>query len=181
MSSHIINNVKNIGLYSYLELGVCDNVNFDQILAGKKYSVDINGKAKFTGTTDQFFSQNSDVFDIVYIDANHDLEYVVRDFNNSIKICTKMILIHDMFPPTKMHTESRYCSDSYKLLNYFILNNYNSFTLNEDFGLTFILPNFKEVIYKDVNKSLSYEDFVTFMSNKVVYNQLDMIKIIENI
>ena len=57
MSSTIINNLPNIENKTYLELGVFNGINFNQILAKNKFSVDINGNATYNGTTDEYFSQ----------------------------------------------------------------------------------------------------------------------------
>jgi hypothetical protein len=93
MSSLIINNIDQIENYSYLELGVNDNINFYQIKCKDKFSVDMNGQAMFTGTTDKFFEEFSKnkKFDIIFIDANHNYDYVLRDFNNSIDHASKWI------------------------------------------------------------------------------------------
>jgi hypothetical protein len=182
MSSTIINNIKNIEKYSYLELGVADNHNFNQIKCLNKQSVDINGAAKFTGTTDDFFKSNKDNFDIIYIDANHDIDFVVRDFNNSIDICNKMILIHDMIPPTTMHSLSRYCSDSYKLLYHFWKNNFNILPINNDFGLTVILPEFRKAYLSNDELNLKYEDFMFYLfSGRKLYTEEEVISLINNI
>ena len=57
MSSVIINNLPDIENKTYLELGVFDGTNFNQILSKNKFSVDVNGNASYTGTTDNYFSQ----------------------------------------------------------------------------------------------------------------------------
>lgn len=174
MSSTIINKIKNITTLSYLELGVDDNRNFDSIQSVSKMSVDINSKAIFTGTTDQFFAQNKNSYDIIYIDANHDLDFVQRDYNNAISVCKKLLLIHDMYPPSEMYTESRYCSDSFKLLAHFSDNGFDFMTLDSDFGLTFIFPKFKPA--HEV-KHISYQQF---LDKKIpVYTEDEIVKRIQ--
>ena len=72
MSSIIINHLNKIEEYSYLELGVNDNVNFNSIKSKNKFSVDMNGNALYTGTTDEYFnSLSAEVkFDIIFMDIN---------------------------------------------------------------------------------------------------------------
>lgn len=180
MSSVIINYINNIESYSYLELGIFDNKNFNQIKCNHKYSVDINGNALFTGTTDEYFSQlNSNiVFDIIYIDANHDLEYVVRDFNNSISHARRWILIHDMIPPTQEHTQSKFCSDSYKLLYYLMTETNNLvYPLDNDFGMTAIKIPASKVINTKIDTELSYSKFIKFITKQKIYTNKELIKL----
>jgi hypothetical protein len=82
-------------------------------------SVDITPDvAIYTGTTDDYFAtlRDSTKFDIIFIDANHDYPYVLRDYNNAIDHATHWILFHDMIPPTEFDAQSAFCSDGYKIL-----------------------------------------------------------------
>jgi hypothetical protein len=177
MSSIIINNIPNIKNLSYLELGVFDNVNFKLIKCKNKLSVDVNGVAMFTGTTDEFFSQldTETKFDIIFIDANHDYEYVLRDFNNSVKHCSKWVLIHDMIPPNKKHTASQYCSDSFKIL-YFLLKetNFEIYPMNENFGLTLVKMPTEIIEPGDEYKNASYEEFKDYISKSKLYSNQEI-------
>lgn len=184
MSSLIINNLIDIEKYSYLELGVNDNVNFNQIKCQDKFSVDMNGRAMFTGTTDEYFSSLSEntLFDIIFIDANHDYEYVLRDFNNSIDHAKHWILIHDMIPPNIKYTKRKFCSDSYKILFYMLKEtNFEIYPMKDNYGLTLIkLP--AEKIYPDsIYNRISFDDFVEFMKNVKVYSNDEIIKILRKI
>lgn len=166
MASTLINLIPGIEGMSYLELGIADNTNFNRIACADKFSVDINGNAMFTGTTDDFFLKlnRSRRFDFVYIDANHDLDYVVRDFNNSVAICDGWVLIHDMFPPDEAHTDTRLCSDSYKLLFYLVTaTKAEVYTLDSDYGLTFVRMPAQPVELPKHFRELSYANFLTMM------------------
>lgn len=183
MSSVIINSLKNIEDYSYLELGVFKNKNFNEIKCKDKFSVDVNGNAIFTGTTDDFFKQlePNKRFDIVFIDANHDYDFVLRDFNNSVKIANYWILIHDMIPPSMKHTQSKFCSDSYKLL-YFMLESkmFSVYPMNNNFGLTLIKMPACEIEPSESYKNISYDEFLNFMKNQKLYSDNEIIEILNS-
>jgi hypothetical protein len=177
MTCAIINEIEGIEDYSYLELGIYNNKNFNVIKCKNKYSVDTNGRAMFTGTTDDYFAQlnKNTKFDIVFIDANHDYDYVLRDFNNSVKICNQWIILHDMVPPDKEHTNTKFCSDSYKVLHY-IKNNTDLevFTLDNNYGLTFVRMPGVELNPDSYSANLSYEDFVSYISGVKLYSNDEM-------
>ena len=37
--------------------------------------------------SDDFFAQNEDIFDLIYVDGSHEPEDVIRDLNNSFDVC----------------------------------------------------------------------------------------------
>lgn len=181
MSSTIINNIKNIEEYDYLELGVFDNKNFNSIKCLNKQSVDINGNVKFTGTTDDYFNslQEDIKFDIIYIDANHDLDYVSRDYNNSVIRAKKWIIIHDMIPPNVKFTDSSLCSDSYRLLYHLMTQTENLiYPLDNDFGLTFIKCPAKTVNIGCIDRDLNFNKFENFINSQKLYSNEEIVNII---
>ena len=181
MSSVIINNIADIESYSYLELGIFDNVNFNNIKCKNKFSVDMNGNAMFTGTTDEYFDQLSvsEKFDIIFIDANHDYEYVIRDFNNAIKHATKWVLLHDMIPRSKKFIQPRFCSDSFRVLQYLIKEtNFEIYSMNNNFGLTFVRMPATEITPPTEYSAISYNEFVEFINGVKLYSDDEMIEIL---
>lgn len=183
MSCLIINNIKDIENYTYLELGVFKNYNFRAINCKEKFSVDTNGRALFTGTTDEYFDQldESVKFDIIFIDANHDYDFVLRDFNNSVNHCNKWILIHDMIPPNEEQSQSHFCSDSYKFLCYLIREtDFKVYPMDENFGLTLIKMPANTLTPPIEYKDISYQEFVEFIKDKKLYSQDEIIEILNS-
>lgn len=180
MSCAILNRIKGVEKYSYLELGISNNDNFNYIKCKNKFSVDINGDALFTGTTDEYFEQlnPNQKFDIIFIDANHNYDHVLKDFNNSIDHAKKWILIHDMIPPTIHHTTKEQCSDSYRLLYYFLMEEkFELYSTIENYGLTFIKMPAKKVYPDEKYKDISYDEFISYVhENYILYNELDLVK-----
>jgi len=184
MSSVIINNLKNIEDYSYLELGVFDNANFNKIKCKEKFSVDLNGNAMYTGTTDDYFKSLplEKKFDIIFIDANHDYDFVLRDFNNSVEHVNHWILMHDMIPPNKKFIESSMCSDSYRFL-YQLLEeeNFEVFPMVGNFGLTLIKAPLRKVSPSERCLNLTYKEFRKFISEQRLYSDEEIINIINEV
>lgn len=179
-SGNIINLIKNISDKTYLELGIEDNTNFNGILSQHKQSVDVNGRAIFTGTTDTFFSQldKNIFFDIIFIDANHDYEYVLRDFNNAIKHCTEWVVMHDMVPPSLFHTHPTQCSDSYRILYYIMQERPEIiwYTLKDPIycGLTFIKIPVQPLVPGDEYRTVSYDHFMAQIHTHKLYSKDEM-------
>jgi hypothetical protein len=95
----------------YLEIGVeygytFKNVHFER---DNKVGVDPDPKFNYTAddniitkTSDDYFADCDDEFDVIFIDGMHQCEYVLRDFNNAIKhlkTCENTkIFIDDILP-----------------------------------------------------------------------------------
>lgn len=144
--------VKLTNCQSYLELGVEYSTNIQEIkkLVKKCVGVDINDIPNKDGidfyqiTTDNFFKQNKEFFDIVFIDANHNFSQVKKDFNNSLKVLNEygIIILHDTDPIIEELLAPHYCSDSYKIINYITSKyptlNIMTFPIHET-GISFVM------------------------------------------
>lgn len=123
----------------YLELGVDNGSNINYIATNthaKCFGVDINkptitdGFKFFNCTTDEFFYSNleNNYFDVIFIDANHSIDSVIHDFDNSLECLGQngVIILHDVDPESSEYVDDsgkNYSANAYKIIDY-IYNNY---------------------------------------------------------
>ena len=95
---------------SYLEIGVYDGVNFDNILAARRVGVDPVVDARWKNpemirvqTSDDFFASNTEKFDVIFVDGLHLRDQVKRDVENGLTVLKPggYIVCHDMNPQTE--------------------------------------------------------------------------------
>lgn len=85
---------------SYLEIGCGSNILFNSVACLKKIGVDPVAGGTHRMTSDAFFDENNDVFDVIFIDGLHEYEQVRRDATNALN-CLKdggWIVFHDFLP-----------------------------------------------------------------------------------
>jgi hypothetical protein len=118
-------------------------------------------------STDDFFSQNKENFDIVYIDADHEYNQVIKDYNNSVDFLNEngIIFLHDLYPPDEYHTSPSLCYNSYKLLNYFMENNYDIIINLDDYGSCSVF-NPKKIIISNFDHTITYNDVSIKIKNR---------------
>ncbi|MFA3783812.1 glycosyltransferase [Melioribacteraceae bacterium 4301-Me] len=115
----------------YVELGLyhCELFNkmipFAEILIGVDISPEarkwmtISEKTTFiNSSTDQFaeaLKRNPIFIDLLFIDADHSKESVLKDFWNFFPFVNDqgLILLHDTYPKNIHYTDKRYCGDAY--------------------------------------------------------------------
>lgn len=87
---------------SYLEIGCFGNALFDSVFASNKTGVDPASGGTHRMTSDDFFEQNNEMFDVIFIDGLHEYEQVRRDTENSLKFLKPggWIAYHDLMPRT---------------------------------------------------------------------------------
>lgn len=173
MSVHIaelVNSIPGIEGMSLLELGTYAGKNFEKFKAYLKHSVDIDHKPTFNMTTDEFFESEIGPYGIIFIDADHRVDQVVRDFNNSIRFCHKVLFVHDLFPNSEDQAcdDGNWAGDGYKMLAWMYANNYEFYTLNCDSGLTMVFPPFK-IVSKDI-RITNYKQFLDAVKNMERYS-----------
>jgi len=108
----------------YLELGVDQNKTFKIISEIVPYCVGVDMSDRritkngifHQKSTDDFFKDNTDIFDIIFIDASHKIENVLKDFKNSLSCLSEygIILLHDTDPAVKTlyNKNGDFCGDA---------------------------------------------------------------------
>lgn len=144
---------------SYLEIGVYEKINFNKIICHHKVGVDPKFECDFKMTSDNFFDQNEEKFDLIFIDGDHHKETVIRDIQNSIECLSPdgCIVLHDTHPYNevmqkvpgttgewidgiwKQKEGEEWTGDAWKAIAFF--RNYSNLdiaTLDFDYGITII-------------------------------------------
>jgi hypothetical protein len=121
---------------SYLELGVDDGKNITSVAnftKSKCFGVDVMAPDNiddftfYKMTTDEFFESNTQTFDVIFVDACHNIDFVIRDLENSIKVLNKngIILLHDIDPISIDFIDNEglnYSSNAYEIVDYIYVN-----------------------------------------------------------
>tara|TARA_R110000787_G_scaffold229137_1_gene336694 strand:- start:3662 stop:4240 length:579 start_codon:yes stop_codon:yes gene_type:complete len=98
--------IKKVDGKTYLEIGMGPGLNFGGITCEHKICVDPTPTVEVTHilTSDDFFKQNKETFDIIFIDGLHQWEQVYRDVTNSLNVLNDggFIICHDMSPHSEL-------------------------------------------------------------------------------
>lgn len=108
--TRIINDVVRVGgAVSYLEIGYGDGANYAAIRCRRKWSVDpaeggyAAAKPTHRMTSDAFFEDNEEKFDVIFIDGLHHADQVERDLKNSLAALAPggVVICHDLNPTSE--------------------------------------------------------------------------------
>lgn len=99
----IINHLITINNYkSFLEVGTQAKINFTSVNVIRKVCVDPdpNAEADYQMTSDEYFNNNFEKFDIVFVDGLHHADVVYRDIINSLNRLNPggCVVVHDVIP-----------------------------------------------------------------------------------
>lgn len=100
----IINNlIKKYNYSTYLEIGTQHGNCFEKVEIKNKICVDpvkVYEKLTHEMTSDEFFDQNKNTYDIIFVDGLHTEEQTHKDILNSLKILNEhgSIVVHDCLP-----------------------------------------------------------------------------------
>jgi glycosyltransferase involved in cell wall biosynthesis len=154
----------------YLEIGVETGFSYSRLHFYSKQGVDPDPKFSdptlVLKTSDAYFAENTSKKDVIFIDGMHQVEYVVKDINNSIKILNEngKLFLDDILPltydeqckiPKKHYYENGilkygepWTGDVWKVVYYILLNYYDciriSYYYHENYRgvacITFLKP-----------------------------------------
>ena len=84
----------------YLEIGCRDDACFNKVNAPDKTGVDPNSGGTHRMTSDAFFAQCKETYDLIFVDGLHESEQVYRDIENSLNHLSEngTIVVHDCNP-----------------------------------------------------------------------------------
>ena len=171
---------------NYLEIGCDQDANFSQINIQNKVGVDPKSGGTHRMTSDLFFKNNKDKFDIIFLDGLHTYEQTIKDINNAI-FCIKdngIILVHDCLPKKIWNQVvpriyGHWNGDVWKaIVETRTYKNIQTFTCIADHGLGIILKRKNKNILNIENKNfkdLKFSDYFNFhekFMNPITYEKL---------
>jgi hypothetical protein len=175
----------------YLEIGCDKNQSFSKIKIKNKVGVDPISGGTIRSTSDNFFKNNDNKFDIIFIDGLHYYQQVIKDINNSLEILNNdgFILVHDCLPKSlAQQAVPRYRGywngDVWKsIVELRTKPNLDIFTSQIDFGIAVIRkkPNSailklkKNIVYKDLKFKDYFYNYKNFMNIKSYKKTLKLV------
>ena len=167
-------------LNSYLEVGVQSVYqNFSKIKVPSihKVGVDPDPNVKYwcvkNTTSDQYFADYSDTFDLIFLDGDHTKEQIERDFNNAMKCLNTggVVVIHDSLPENERGTivprETRqWWGSVYKfVMKLDSIPNIKHYTVNMDNGCTVVYKSSRPAMptpFTGKSNRPSWQDYLDY-------------------
>ena len=184
----IVQEIINLKRYdSYLEIGTFHDELYKEIECKKKVGVDPVSGGTVRKTSDNFFKENKDKFDCIFIDGLHYYSQVKKDIQSSLKILNPggIILIHDCLPNNHFDQAVPRCQitwngDVWKaLVECRTQENIDTYTCYADFGIGIIFNRKNRNILKMEGKNFSklkFEDY--FYNHKKFMNIIEFADLI---
>ena len=161
----------------YLEIGCDNNICFKSIPVINKIGVDPDRGGNIKVTSDNFFKNNKNRFDVIFIDGLHIYEQCRRDVINALKVLDKngYIFLHDMTPrnwaeenvPRLKNT--LWTGDIWKVaIELSKTKGIDFFVINADMGVGALRKKEENIVYHDDFenlKDLKFKDFLNLNEN----------------
>lgn len=175
---------------TYLEIGCFKDENFKKININYKVGVDPVSGGTIRLKSDDYFRENKENFDIIFVDGLHHYHQVKKDIENSVKILNKggVVLVHDCLPSRIRdqmvpRSHENWNGDVWKsIVELRTKKNFDVYTCMADQGIGIIFnrdnknilkincDNFKKLKFKDY-----YYNFSEFMN---IINENELYKIV---
>jgi hypothetical protein len=158
--------VEKFGYKSYLELGVRDLSNtFNQVRCDFKEGVDIDPYCNPTHhmSTDEFFAGvgKDKTWDIILIDADHEKNQVLKDFENCLTRLNDggTIIMDDINPTEEWLLSPTYCNNAWEA--------FAELSKRSDIQLHAVVPTYAGFVRRGKQKghSLQVESDFSFLSD----------------
>lgn len=157
---------------SYLEIGYQTGINFNKIQCDHKEAVDPNLKVAvhdcYKMTSDEFFDQNENEYDCIFIDGLHHADQVRKDLSNA-SLCLAeggVIILHDSLPQSeemqRVPREQKVWTGDVWRAVVGLKEEYpwvKVGTYRSDWGLTIIKPEGEVFEGEFENTEMSYQEF----------------------
>ena len=167
---------------SYLEIGCDQDENFSKISIKNKIGVDPKSGGTHRMTSDIFFLNNTQTYDLIYIDGLHTYEQTIKDIKNSLKCLNQngTIVLHDCLPKKiwnqivpRMH--GHWNGDVWKaIVEARTWKNINTFTIIADHGLGVIQKkDNSNILLEEIDdyKKLKFKDY--YIKHKEFMNPVE--------
>lgn len=155
----------------YLEIGLDGGVNFNNVNATYKCSVDTNDlfcNPTHKMTSAEFFKNNNQYYDIIFIDGLHIFDVAYLDLLNSLYFLRKggAILLHDTFPKKYEHqtvppSDPCWSGDVWKVVlkAQTCLSTVNIKTYDVESGSTIFTKTNNRILNSELNENYTYDYF----------------------
>ena len=166
----------------YLEIGCDDNICFNSIPVINKIGVDPDRGGNIKDTSDNFFKNNKNRFDVIFIDGLHIYEQCRRDVINSLKVLDKnrYIFLHDMTPRTWIEENvprlknTLWTGDIWKVaIELSKTKGIDFFVINADMGVGALRKKEENIVYHDDFENLKDLKFKDFLNLNESINYID--------
>lgn len=159
----------------YLEIGCDLDECFNKVQAKVKVGVDPVRGGTFRGTSDAYFAQSKDTFDVIFIDGLHRWMQVLEDVRNSLLHLAPggVILIHDALPtdeacqlPHLKAPGGAWCGDVWRAILWLHgCTDLAVATLDEDWGIAAVLPK-PPPHYYHLEPGTAFPTYAEFAQNR---------------
>lgn len=168
--TEIINKmIAEIGYKSYLEIGYGIGTNFNAVVCDNKISVDPEADgATHKQISDDFFKENTQTFDLIFIDGLHHADQCRKDIVNAMKCLSDdgAILVHDINPADEAmqivpRQQREWTGDVWRTWVGFKAKypDIETTVFDEPYGLGCILPKGKKVRAHFEDTEMLYQEF----------------------